>query len=136
MNERRVIALNLALAELKPSDKYRLALIGLPANRWLADLRFVARDESLYIMPLFDRAFKIWMRDSAERYTVAPRSGFHISVHHSGRLNLSFGSYRSKELRPWLRDDPATGPLFAIVVNGTNNLPIATDEAINQPARG
>jgi hypothetical protein len=98
--ERRVIALDLTLAELNPNHKYRLALTGPPASRWLADLKFVARDESIYVVPRLERAVTITAQNTSEQFSVVPRTGFHISVHQSGRLNLAFGRHESRELRP------------------------------------
>src|SRR5688572_25467128 len=101
-SNQRVITLDLTLAELNPNHKYRLALVRLPPNHWLADLKFAVKDDSVYVAPLFDHEYTIQLADAhgaREQYQVPPRCGFHLSIHASGVVNVSFGAHRVR-LRP------------------------------------
>ncbi|MCI0402287.1 MAG: hypothetical protein L0212_02045 [Acidobacteria bacterium] len=92
----RILTLDITLAELNPNHKYRLALFGLD-SRWLADLSFVKRDESIYLMPLIDREYTLDLPDSLGQriqHQVLPNSGFHISLHASETINITVGGRR------------------------------------------
>lgn len=130
----KIMALDLTLAELNPNHRYRLALLGLD-SRWLADLSFVRRDESVYLMPLIQREYTIGLADSngaRGEFRVLPDSGFHISLHSSGTVNITFGTQRVR-LRSRSESEPRMGPLLAVVVNSLHTLRPAPMEEVNNP---
>lgn len=91
----KVIGLDITLAELNPNRKYRLALSVSPPppiHYWLADLRFAATNDSVYLMPLIEHEYTVVAPDSAgnpKQYRVRPRSSFHISLHEQGVVSMS-----------------------------------------------
>jgi hypothetical protein len=61
---------------------------------------------------------------------VFPKTGIHISFHHTGRVNLGLGHKRI-QYRQETETTAALRPLFALVVNSTQALREATVDEIN-----
>jgi hypothetical protein len=130
----KVIALNITLSELNPNHRYRMALSlwpPPPVHFWLADIGVVRRDESVYLVPQIERECIVAAAQSGStgglrQYQVLPDSGFHVSFHHSGAVNLFTGERKIK-VRPPTSARGAPGPVLAMVVRSTAALRPAGD---------
>ena len=134
-----VIGLDIALAELNPNDKYRLALSVSPSppiHYWLADLRFAATNESVYLIPLIEHEYTVVVPDSAgnpKQYRVRPRSSFHISLHERGVVRVSSRG-QNIVVRPPTTETRATlGPVFAMIIRSMAGLGKVRMKEIKSP---
>jgi len=102
------------------------------------DLKFVKRDESVYLIPLLNRRYKFDLQHSKGdrvQYHVPANSAFHISFHATGTVNVTFDTHRL-ESRRRTETAPRTGPIFTVVVNSLRDLLPATVAEVNNPPGG
>lgn len=83
------------MTPLNPNHKVRLVL--LPAMRWIADIKFAAKDDSLYLIPHVEQIYEITGKDADGtdfQESLAPGIPLHVSYHATGTLNLTLGPKR------------------------------------------
>ncbi len=121
-----------------PNHKYRFYAIGEnEAPRWLLTVRFSNKDQSIYVTPLYDRAYSVQSVGSGKRTCYRHRLGadFHLSLHESGVVNLTTSETQEK-LREQLDAKKNVRQVVTFKINSIENFPTANLEEINKPKGG
>ena len=121
-----------------PNHKYRFYATGPGiGSRWLFTIRFSNVDQSIYVIPLYEREYIVQSTGDGARTSFRHRPGtdFHLSLHESGVVNLTTGEATAR-LRKELSDKGEVRHIVTFQINATDNLPIATLEEINNPKGG
>jgi hypothetical protein len=138
MSTRIVPFLTISIANFNPNHKYRFLAL-MPSLRWFADLAFAGRDDSIYIAPRLQQHYMLVGQDcggNAFETSVDPSQDLHVSLHHSGVVNLTIGERRFEIGRqtgvPALR----LGQIVTFGIKNVEGLQSATQQDVNSlPAR-
>jgi hypothetical protein len=126
-----VPVLTLTVANFNPNHKYRFLLL-MPLLRWFVDLAFAGRDDSIYIVPHLQQVYTLAGSDSGGvpfEAVVDPTQGLHLSLHHSGTVNLTIRDRRFK-----IRQQPPEafhGRLVTLGVKNPDGLRPTTEHEVN-----
>lgn len=136
MVEASVPALSLTVTNFNPNHKYRFLML-MPSLRWLVELAFAGRDDSIYLAPRVQQDYMLVGRDSDENpfeISVSPSQDLHLSLHDSGIVNLTAARRRIK-----IRHQPPDarhGLLVTLGIKDSKGLQRATQNEVNSlPAR-
>jgi len=110
----------------------------MPSLRRLANLAFAGGDDSIYIAPRLQQTYILAGRDTSGRpfqVSVQPPQDLHLSLHHTGTVNLTTGGHRY-EIRRDTQQSAVTGHLVTIGIKSPEGLESTTVEEVNtSPAR-
>jgi len=122
-----------------PGHAYRLYVVGSAEKcRRLFRFWFSKKDQSLYLMPLYDREFTVQTLGPGEPAAYAhcpgPKKDFHLSLHERGVVKLTTCS-----AQPILREVVYEGSdvrhLATFQINTVENLPKASLDEFNKPKK-
>ena len=131
MDPNRVPVLSLTVSNFNPNHKCRFVLL-TPSLRWLADLAFAGSDDSIYVAPRLQQPYTLAGRGSSGtqfQVVVDPPQDLHLSLHHSGTVNLTVGAQRFEIRRE--RPEAFHGQLFTLGIKNPDVLQPATENEIN-----
>jgi hypothetical protein len=120
------------MRDFNPNHKYKFLLFNPPDMRWIFNLGFAVRDESIYIAPQLSKEVTIRGSDAAglPYAPVVPLStDLHLSIHHSGVANLAAGG-RQVQLRGET-SQPFYGHLVTLSVKEASSLAPASPDYVN-----
>lgn len=120
-----------------PNHKFKFYTLDGDKIRWLFRIAFSNKDQSLYLIPLYDRDFVIRSLTSnpVEDSTHKQGQNFKLSLHESGVVNLTTSS-GSVRIRDTLDTKHPVRQVATLQINSTDNLPTASLEEINSPQGG
>ena len=131
-NEHKVPYLSLEIGDFSPRHKFRFVLFTPPPFRFLCDVSFVKRDESIYLAPHVNDVYALVGRESDGsefKAQVKPSEDLHLSLHDSGMVNLTAGQ-RRYTLQGSQRET-RFGLLAAFAIKDPTGLRETTEDEIN-----
>ena len=120
-----------------PGHAYRLYVIGTEEKcRRLFRIWFSKNDQSLYLMPLYNRKFTVQTLGSEEpkAYTHCPGKDFHLSLHERGVVRLTT-SNEKPILRHVVYEGGDVRHLATFQINTVESLPETSLDEFNKPKR-
>jgi len=105
-------------------------------RRWMT-VRFSNKDQSIYLIPLFEQEYVVQSieKDVRTSFVHRPDSDFHLSVHESGIVNLTTSEAKGR-LKKELTEKKDMRHVLTFQINSTDNLPLATLDELNNPMGG
>lgn len=109
---------------------------GVTPPRRLINVRFSEGDQSVYMMPLYEREFVVqsFGKDGkkAKQFTHRPGGDFHLSMHDSGIVNLTTSEGEARLVRE-VRERKGARHVATFQINSTDNFPVASLDEIENP---
>jgi hypothetical protein len=128
--------ISVTISDFNPNHKYRIVL--MPSLHRLANLSFAGGDDSIYIAPRLQQTYILAGRDSGDRpfqVSLQTSQDLHLSLHHTGTVNLTIGDQRY-QIRRDTQQSAVTGHLVTLGIKNPEGLESTTVEEINSaPAR-